>query len=402
MKKSTYILIYGIIATNFFDIVPFGYLLTIARGAIFEIVELLWLVFGLYLYPFRSKNKRPHSIFLILFILSILPSFFMSKQLFGQTIIQSLITSRPLLQYLAIPVLFRIEPTPNEIIKGCYLYSIIFITICLARTFLPLQFYVVSEKQIEYMADTGDFLNRPAMFCYSMIVLPLLYYCQQIYNRFSYSYLGHLIILYLIVIANQNRSVLFPTTIFVGFALLLSKWKNKGQKIIFITILSIIAIALLINIFTSLINETTSQLASTGDPRVMAMAYFFDFDRMSWPEILFGTGNISFATSNYVEELQDAHIHYSDVGMVGFWSIYGIFATILLLFYIIKATFSKTSPLYLKAFGVTTIICSATISYFNVGVTIVWFVLLLYLYEYYKCLKENLILQTQHLSKICN
>lgn len=391
MKKSTYILIYGLIASSFFDIIPFGYLNSIARGAAFTVLELLWFAFGIYIYPSRSRQTGLHSKFLLLFYLSVIPSFFMARQLFGQTLFQSLITSRSLLLYLAIPTFFKIAPTPKEVVKGCYVYSIIFIVVCLARTLIPIQFYIAGEKQIGYMAASGDFLNRPIELCFGMIVLPLLYYCQELYESFNMKTLKKVIIIFLIIIAIQNRSILFPSALIVALTFIFSKWKSKSLKFGFICIIVIISITILATMFSSLINETTSQLSSTGDPRVIAMAYFLNFERMSWAEILFGTGNISFQTSSFVEDLQLAHIHYSDVGMVGFWSIYGLFAVAVLLWYIIKSISNK-SPLYIKAFGIMTIVCSLTWCYFNSGCRITWFVLLLYLFEYYRTLYERKII----------
>lgn len=383
MKRSTFILIYGVIASSFFDIIPFGYLNNIARGAAFDILELLWLAFGIYIYPARHKKIKLHSNFLIIFYLSVIPSFIMAKHLFGQSLFQSLITSRALLLYLAIPAFFKIMPTPKEIIKGCYLYAVVFIIVCLARTFLPIQFYVAGEKQIGYMAASGDFLNRPIEACFGMIVLPLLYYCQALYKSFNFRTLKHILVLFAIILAIQNRTILFPSALFIGLTLLFSNWKSRLIKYCFIGVVGIITVIALSSIFYSLIEETSHQLSSTGDPRVIAFAYFFDFTRLSWQEILFGTGNISYQTSSYVKDLQMAHIHYSDVGMIGFWSVYGLFAVMVLLWYIVKSM-SKTSPLYVKAFGIMTIICGVTWCYFNSGCRITWFVLLIYLYEYYR------------------
>lgn len=382
MKRSTYILIYGLIASSFFDIIPFGYLNDIARGAAFDILELLWLAFGIYIFPARSKKIDFHSNFLLLFYISVIPSFIMAKHLFGQSILQSIITSRALLLYLAIPAFFRIAPTPKELIRGCYIYSIVFIIVCLARTLLPFQFYIAGEKQIGYMAASGDFLNRPIEACFVMIVLPLLYHCQKLYETFNLRSLKRVFILFVIIIAIQNRTILFPSAIIVCLTLLFSNWKSNVMKYCTIGVIGIIAISISTALFSSLIEETSHQLSSTGDPRVIAVAYFFDFTRLSWEEILFGTGNISFQTSSYVKDLQLAHIHYSDVGMIGFWSIYGLFAVAVLLWYIIKCM-SKSSPLYLKAFGIMTLICCLTWCYFNSSCRITWYVMLIYLFQYY-------------------
>jgi len=393
MNRSTFILIYGLIASSFFDIIPFGYLNNIARGAVFNVMELLWLAFGVYIYPSRKGKIKLHSNFIILFYISVIPSFIMAKELFGQSLSQSMITSRALFLYLAIPSFFKIAPTPKEIVRGCYLYSVFFIIICLARTLLPIKFYIAGEKQMAYMDASEDFLNRPIEVCFGMIIIPLLYYCQSLYNNFNLKTLKHILILFTIVVTIQNRTILFPSALLVILTLLFSNWESRLMKYCFIGVMAIIAVVTLASLFTSLIEETSQQLLSTGDPRIIAYAYFLDFDRMSWSEILFGTGNISFQTSSYVKDLQLAHIHYSDVGMIGFWSIYGLFSVAVILWYIFRSM-SKSSPLYVKAFALMTIFCCLTWCYFNSGCRITWIVLLIYLYEYYHvsyCKKRKII-----------
>lgn len=388
MKRSTFIFIYGLIASSFFDIIPFGYLNEIARGVAFDMIELFWLVFGIYICPSRSKKAGLHSKFLLLFYISVIPSFIMAKQLFGQSLFQSVITSRALLLYLAIPAFFKIAPTPKELIRGCYIYSIVFIVVCLARTFLPFQFYIASEKQIGYMVASGDLLNRPIEVCFGMIVLPMLYYCQSLYESFNLKSLKKVLILFAIILAIQNRTILFPSAAIVVLTFMFSKWKSPIMKFCFIVIVTTVSIGVFATLFTLLIEETFHQLESTGDPRIIAMTYFFNFDRLTWGEILFGTGNISYQTSSFVKDLQLAHIHYSDVGMIGFWSIYGLITVAILLWYIVKSI-SKCYPLYVRAFGIMTLICSLTWCYFNSSCRISWFVLLIYLTQYYGTAYKN-------------
>lgn len=395
MKKATYILIYAIILSRFFDVIPFGYLNSFGRGIAFDIIGLLWLGIGYRIYP-KSKMAID-SKFTLIFYISIIPSFFMAKTLFGQSLLSSLITSRALLTYLAIPTLFHINPSPRDIIKASSQYTTIFIIICLCRTFIPIKFFIADEKQIQYMADSGDFLNRPIEICVVMILLSLYYYSSKLFYQLNTNYIIKTFYYFVILLSILNRSTLFPTLLILGYTIIFSKWKDKALKSLIITFISIISIILLVGIIAPLIDETTSQVQNTGDPRIIAFAYFFNFDQFDIKQLIFGTGNISFQTSSYVEDLQNASIHYSDVGIVGFWSIYGIIPSIIILFYIIKGLFSNV-PLYVKYLSFTSLICSLTVCYFNNPCRISWFVLYFYLLEYYlhqnNSKKHNSILTT--------
>lgn len=373
---------------SFFMIKPFGNIALLGRGSIILIFELIWLWYGKRKYVKHPLHlyKKTKSKFCVLFFIFILPSMLMAYILFNQGIIQSLISYRNLLLFLAIPAFLKIEFSDKDIIRACTYFIVSSFIVSLIRTsgINSIFTYTVGFEESLNSRKFEDAILIGGLCGVEILLIPLYYYCQKIYKNFSYPILLKIILLYIILFLAENRSTLFPASIVVAFTFLQSDIRPKTIKYIIILLITIAALFIFKENFISLIEETDVQVNSTWDPRVVAMAYFFDFSRMSIGEILFGTGNISFTTSNYVKYLQESSIHYSDVGFVGFWSQYGIMPIILFSYYLIKAIFTYSIPPYVKITAVHILICSVTISYFDDPIHMMWFILFYYLYCYYK------------------
>lgn len=391
MKKYIYLYIYFIAISNFFSIIPFGYLNDIGRGFPILIFLLLWLFIGFNKYKTnivpKLKTSSNNQITFWLF-LSILPSIFMADFLFGQSFGQSIISYRNFWLYLAIPTFLSIRPTIEDINKSIYYYAITFLIICLIRTFLPFQFYTVSEQESKMISSLHDssnsnFINMPSFACYEIILIPFYYYCVSLWKKFDKKIAFRTLLLFGIFVIIQNRSTLFPALIVFGITIIKCNIKPRFLKPFIILSICILSISIISKIILILFEETQTQLSSTYDPRIIALDYFLDFKRLSIWEILFGTGNISFQTSNYVANLQAHHIHYSDVGFIGFWSQFGLFPIVIFSYYLLKCIFIKAMPLFEKLVATHILICSVTISYFEAPAHMIWFILFYYLYCYF-------------------
>lgn len=389
MKRTTYLYIYYLAISNFFSIVPFGYLTSIGRGFPFLMFQLFWLLFGYLKYKRnpsipKLNTKSNESILLWLFI-GIIPSVFMANELFGQTYLQSFISYRNLWLFLSIPTLLSIRPTIDELNKSIFSFGVTFLIVCLLRTLLPFQFYISSLQEVNYNTEGGSrLLNMPLYVCYEIILLPLYFYCVSLWKKYDSRIALKAILLFIILVLIQNRSTLFPALIVVAITILKCRIRPYFIKAVIILGTSFILIYSVSEIILSLLEETSTQLGSTYDPRVKAMNYFLDFNRLSLSEILFGTGNISFQTSSYVANLQARHIHYSDVGFIGFWSQFGLLPICVFVYYLLKCIFTRYMPWSERFVAIHILICSATISYFESPSHMIWFVLFYYQYCLYK------------------
>lgn len=383
--RCFFLIILLCLLTNGFNLWPFGIMENIGRGFPTLLLTLAWMWYGVRRFESRKKHYHDINHFVLIFFISILPSVWMAKHLFNQSLIQSIISYRTLAYFLVIPCLIKIRPTIGDIVRGIMVFSGISLFFSILAT-LGFDFlFQYSEETLRRMKErllldkeTSIFINNlPG---YPLFTIPLYYYCQKIIEKFNIDYALKILYLFILLFLAQNRSCLFPALLFTGLSFLRANVRPRMTKWAMLFLIGIVGLIFMGDTFISLFEETDKQVTSTYDPRVVAMGYFLDFSRMSVGEILFGTGKISFVTSNYVETLQESHIHYSDVGFVGFWSQFGIAPVILFCYFLLRAFFSKKSPIFLKYLSAHILICSVTISYFDTPIATTWFSLCYYLF----------------------
>lgn len=394
LNKVNYLLIYFISVSFFLYLKPFGYLREIGNGALILFFDLIWLYYG-YTKNWNQLNSnslelKKYNRITWLILISLIPSMFMATELFNQNFLQNLISYRNFSLFLAIPVLLKIQPSEEEIVKAINIYAIIFLVACLLGTFYEENLLVFSERDralLRHIArsNSSDFLYVPLQACYEIITISLYFYCIKLWSRYSSSDMIRVLFLLSIFIIVQNRSTLFPALIFVGITLLKCKINHWIKPLLIITVGSI-AVYLSIDIIDGLLHQTQKEFNNNYDPRFLALRYFLDIKGRTIPEILFGTGNISFQTSSYVEKLQAHNIHYSDVGFIGFWHQFGILPIIIFIYFLIKAALSHLQPWNSRYLAIHILICGFTISYFETPAHMLWFILFYYQYARYNSL----------------
>lgn len=383
--KCLFLVILLCLLANGFNLLPFGILERVGRGFPTLILTLCWMYYGVIRFGKTRKKYYNRNHFVLIFFISILPSVWMAKHMFNQSLFQSIVSYRTLSYFLIIPCLIKVRPSIYEIVKAILVFSAITLFFSILATIGFSVFFQYSEEVLERMderslldKETSIFINNlPG---YPLFTIPLYYYCQRITEKFKPDYIVRILYLFILLFLAQNRSCLFPALLFTGLSLFRANIRPRMAKWIILSLIGISGLIFMGDTFLNLFEETDKQVTSTYDPRVVALGYFLDFSRMSIWEILFGTGKISFTTSSYVETLQEAHIHYSDVGFVGFWSQFGIAPILLFSYYLIRALFSKKSPLFLRYLSAHILICSVTISYFDTPISTTWFALCYYIF----------------------
>lgn len=391
MKKSVWLFILLLMILNFFYILPIGMLILIGRGIIFLIMGLLWLFIGVTYYKTDIHNplqKAPKYKLVGLLYLFLIPSMIMATKLFDQSWIQNLITYRIFLLFLTIPALFHIAPSEKDVIKACTWIVILIAVITILHTYIAPELFFEDERMVERMwrirhGATSDFLY-PTEGLEFLIIL-LYYYCGRVSKNYNNRDMLKTMVLFLMLAVFQSRSNLFPAMLILGFTIINARGINVYIKSVVVILSLSVLIFGLGDIIAKLFADTQRELSTSYDPRVIALNYFFDFKKKDIPEIIFGTGAISFQTSNYVSNLQAMHIHYSDLGFIGFWHQFGILPIGMFIYCLIRGFVNThTIPLYIKYIALHITICGATISYFDMPIRDIWFCLFYYIYWYYR------------------
>lgn len=345
MSKSTYILILFIISLNFFSIAIFS---PIADEKC-SISLLFWLLIGYGTYK-RKPTKIPTFVrtFTILILLSVLLTFLPAYTYHKQTILQSLITNRQMLGYIALPILFKIQPSEKDILKA-FRYLFIFAIIVWIGRFI-LGYNILLMKSVSY---TNEYLeNEGAKLIYINFFIIYLYYLLAKYINFNTpKNLVWALIVFFFIICTLNRSLIFPSFTIFLFYFITNKRTTNVKKIIFLLVFGIVIIMYLSPIINSLIDETQKQMNDNEYARNMSIHYFLNEASPDLYCKIFGNSMIGITSPENYAFLQfklDNFYNNNDLGWIGFWNYYGIVPILLYCIFFFKCIFKSGSPQYLK------------------------------------------------------
>ena len=386
MSKSTYILILFIISLNFFSIAIFS---PIANEKI-SISLLFWLLIGFITYKRKSINiptfVRAFTIFILLsVILTFLPAYTYHKQ----TIFQSLITNRQMLCYLALPILFKIQPSEEDILKAFKKLFIFAIIVWIGRFIFG--YNILLMRSVSY---TNEYLeNEGAKLIYiSFFIIYIYYLIAQYINFNTRKNLIWVLIVFFFIVCSLNRSLIFPSLGIFLFFFITNKRTSSIKKIILLFSFCAIIIIYLSPIINTLIDETKDQINDNEYARNMSLHYFLNEASPDLYCKIFGNSMIGITSRENYAFLQfklDNFYNNNDLGWIGFWNYYGIIPIILYCIFFFRCIFKPGSPKYLKMTSlhmlIPTIWCMWDTAFITLGCIMIY----LY-YKTYNCyLYEN-------------
>ena len=216
----------------------------------------------------------------------------------------------------------------------------------------------------------------------SLLIIPLYYYLQKLRINFNTKLLFKVIFIFVVIYIAENRSTLFPATILTLYSF--TKIKSRYKTIILTVLAIVVAIAAVQTMETweSLILETEDNINDEDGNRNKALLYFTTIGQHSWMTFLFGNGIISVHTSNLMAMLMENGIHYSDLGLVGYWYNFGIIPIIAMMVMFIKIFKSSIQSYSIKLMTIHILICSMTTSYFFAIGHLMLFMIVYYIYYY--------------------
>ena len=381
-----YLLFLYLLFVNFWNIKPFGnFSVDIQLMAI-----VAYLIFGCIKYRRRSRisfvGKYNYMKWIFIgILLSMLPAYLF----YGQPILQSLITYRTQYLIVTIPTLFIISPRLEEVVKSLFLFSFILLGANLLIKF-NYNLFVLKASTIDRISISINENELSRVEGIEYITIPLFYYLQQIKDRFNTkSFLKVLFLLFVIFIV-ENRSTLFPAIVFTLYTFVFIKSKYKP---IIWTVIFVIGVFFAIenlDVFTSLIEQTTEELGDQDYNRNKAWSYFLYMFSPHWSCYILGNGFLSAHYSPIMQLLMKEGIYNSDVGFIGYWNQFGIIPIFVFLVMYIKTLRNNSFPYFLKCMSLFALMGSLTLSYYGQCVHIFYFMLFYYLYYFYKS-KQNLI-----------
>lgn len=376
-----YLLFLYLLYVNFWEIKPFGNFSEDNQ----LVLIVAYLIFGCIKYRKRQRIKFDGKYnYLKWIFVGILLSMIPAYLFYGQPITQSLVTYRTQYLIFTIPALFVISPRFEEIVKSLFLFSFLLLGANLLVKFNH-SLFVISETKIEHLSMIGELnvLSRVAGIEY--ITIPFFYFLQQVKEKFTTKSMVKVLFLLFVMFIVENRSTLFPAILFTLYTFIFIKSKYKPIIWFAISAIGILFVMHNLDVFTSLIEETTEELGDQDYNRNKAWEYFIYMYSPHWLCYILGNGFLSAHYSPLMLLLMEEGIYNSDVGFIGYWNQFGIIPIIAIFIMYSSVLKSKNSyPFQMKLIVIYSIICGLTTIYYGQDVKILHLALFYYLFYYFK------------------
>lgn len=342
------------------------------------IVELCYLAMGFIYYGrfenfiLFSKQLKYYWWWLGGIILSMIPVYMN----YGQTLSQSIITYRSQLLLFVIPVLFKIHPTKEELIKSLTIYAICLWIIYVLREFNPL---IISydEETLRKIEKHG--VSSLLLPDWTLIMFIVAYYLQTIKVSINLKSILIVFSCFALVFLLQNRSMLISITAIIAWTALSVK---RGNKAFVIAIMLLLGVAVAYNTadtWMELFEETAEQIDDENYNRNKAYQYYLFEASPNWYSYIFGNGFLSAHVTSHMQDMMESGVYNSDVGFVGYWNQFGIIPIIIFFLILIPAAFKKQNSHFIRCSAIIILMCIPTSSYFA-GYMRLHFCLFYYLY----------------------
>ena len=324
---------------------------------------------------YTGKNIAPVCWILGGVFLSMIPAYFF----YGQPVLTSLVAYRVQYFWVTIPLLLYIRPTWEDLIKSLTAFSVLFFLSALLRTYVSSDWFYYSDSFAEYAERHPDDVMCSAG--YQLVLVPFYYYCGKVRESFSLKDTVIVVLFLAFFLIIQNRSVLFIAALIAALSLI-----TGGGPFRFLFLVFFLGVLLYqtMDIWSALFEETTNQVNDADYARFRSVQYFLNESKGSLTRTILGNGLLSAHVSTRNMDLSEMGVYNSDVGLIGYWNLFGIIPVIAIILNLVKAVLSKRIPLFVRALALHILLCSVTISHFGSYALILWYAFFYYLYVYFK------------------
>lgn len=391
MGKVNYIFILILLSVKFWNINPIGSMIS---GDAIMILTLLFLIYGYVKYRNESTLSlwSPELKLWRYMVLGVVLSMIPAYLFYSQSLKISIMTYRANVLWFVIPVMMRVSPSLDELQMVFKRLMICLFCIYLCKMFFPGMFYI-EERKLEIM----EFLESDEIsFLGYIFMSTLMFICfQKMKDYFTFDTFSLCFLAYVVIFLASNRSTLFPMTLLFGFTLFYIRSRYKLPLLLVLAIMFIFAAIYTSEIWSSLIDETTTQMDDSEYNRNKAYEYFISpLAHPSWLTYLLGNGFLSSHTTSLKADLMEIGIYNSDLGLVGFWHEFGIIpiATIIITIFIPLVRWNNYSWC-IKMYALFLIAISLTLAYYGS-----FMMKLFYTFYYYLLFNDKKLQQDEILS----
>lgn len=323
-------------SVGFYDLNGLGNMvkaLQLFGAALIVVLLLLYWVYG---EKEHFDVKKNFKIFIIIILLTLIPSMINAAYFHNQPLARSLYEQRDVYYYLSYFLFHQMRLHKKFFEKLIFYFGIAYLL------FYIIQFLVYPNVlfDVSMMKDRNTLrISLPGV---TFAFLNYFYCLQQFFIKRSIKYVIVMILTLIISILLGGRQVVFMLFFVTILFLLINRHVKYKPAILVLAVTGLISIYLSFQEVFNAFVQTTVETKEAGSQyiRVRAASYFlFNFSPNEWTYI-FGNGNPS-GTSSYgrtIERLMDEQGFFiSDVGMIGVYVYYGLFFVLGSIALLIKA-----------------------------------------------------------------
>lgn len=302
----------------------------------------------------QKETPRLNVSYIIFFAIGIVMSMFMAMIYHDQSLLSTAISQRMMYFLACFFVWWKIGLKEEELFPMFRILTIATLVLFFSSLYAPQWF--ISQARIEEFEKKSLYSTDVLCFMpgHLYVLLYLFYLLQELPERFSKIDWGIVLATLGMFFIYQNRS----TLIYLVVIMLYFVVKNRkligtgGRAVMIISVILVLLFGLssIRTITKSLIGETQEQLDDNEYARKVALQYYvLEYNEGSIPRSLFGNGQPT-TSSEYLLEMHEGHergAHWSDLGFIGDWFLFGIIPIIALLMMTYKV-FRYPFPTYLK------------------------------------------------------
>lgn len=378
MSKREYLFVLVFLFMKGWDIKPFG----LMSNDVQLIASLLFMAYGFFhfknkRFSFKATNLKCFWWIVAGILLSMVPAMLYH----GQSIFQSVITYRMQLMWIVVPLLIKVAPSEDDIVKVSLICAYVMLAMAFLKRFLPQLFVIDYERMEALRIDTVGWFTIG----FSLATIPVFYYLGRMQKRFKWQDLVPVSICMLFLFLVENRTTLFPMTILLVYSLLKIKSKYKGYIVLGLIALLVLAAFKTFDVWQELISQTFEELDDSDYNRSKAFVYFLSpLANPGFLTYILGNGFLSSHADSLMQDMMEQGVYNSDMGFLGFWNQFGILPVIVFLILIIKPWIRKNKmPYSYKLWSLLLLAGSLTISYFGNPTAMIYFALYYYMGSYY-------------------
>ena len=233
------------------------------------------------------------------------------------------------------------------------------------------------QEKVDFI-EKGDFVHMLSGIEYA--VLAFIFALDDFRNqrRVFWPHLIWSLFMFFIVFLPQNRTTILASFVIVLVATL--SGRSASRRLVSEVLMGFFALAVLVvagGYIMGLVTEKVQQLSDPDYNRGKAFSYFTSLPN-GWMSIFWGNGFISGYVHPIMSQLMQEGIYYADMGLLGFWFLFGIIPVGAILYYVFKGLSRKHSFL-VRANAWFILVGSLTISFFLRFNYSLWLCIFLYL-----------------------